>query len=242
MALPSLSTHWNSFLDLLFPPRCVGCRRAGKALCDGCAQRVTPQPLPICPRCGQAQESAGLCPRCASDSENPIAAARACAIYGSPMREAIHALKYEGRRELAPLLARYLCAGFTTSMPVAGREVITVVAPVPLHPNRVAQRGYNQSALLAENFCASVSLPLNLTLIERVRDTPPQVGKNAAERQVNVANSFRASPTLSGQTLLLIDDVYTTGATLRACAQAARDAGAVAVYALTLARPLLAES
>lgn len=241
MALPSISAHWSALLDLLFPPRCVGCGRAGMALCDACAQRVQPQPAPICPRCGQAQDSTTLCARCASDPANPIAAARACAIYSAPMREAIHALKYESRRELAPLLARYLSAAWATAMPEEARETVTVVAPVPLHQNRLAQRGYNQSALLAQHFCAANTLPLDLKLIERVRDTPPQVGKNAAERQVNVADSFRAAPSIAGQSLLLIDDVYTTGATLRACAQAARDGGALGVYALTLARPLLAE-
>ncbi len=182
-----------------------------------------------------------LCARCAADTENPILAARACAVYGAPMREAIHALKYEGRRELAPLLARYLRAGFVASLPETVRQSVTVVAPVPLHINRLAQRGYNQSALLAQEFCSAMGLHCEVALIERIRDTPPQVGKNATERQSNVADSFRAAYATQGKTVLLIDDVYTTGATLRACAQAARDAGACAVYALTLARPLLPE-
>lgn len=241
MALPSFVSLKTSLLDLIFPPACVGCGRAGAFLCDGCAQRVTPQPSPICSRCGQAQESATLCARCAADPANPIIAARACAVFDTPMREAIHALKYEGRSELAPLLARYLSAGYATAMPASARRAIGVVAPVPLHANRIAQRGYNQSALLAEHFCAANALNLDMTLLERIRDTPPQVGKNAAERQTNVADSFRATPGVAGQTILLVDDVYTTGATLRACAQAARDAGALGVYALTLARPLLQE-
>lgn len=241
MARPALAPYWSAFLDLFFPPACTGCGRAGVALCDGCAQRVMPQPHPICPRCGQAQVNAQLCGRCLRDTANPITAARACAVYTSPIREAIHALKYESRRELAPLLARYLVAGFMDSMPESARAEFTVVAPVPLHANRVAQRGYNQSALLAEHFCAARALPLDLALLQRIRDTPPQVGKNAAERQRNVADSFRASPAVAGQTILLIDDVYTTGATLRAVAQAARNGGAIAVYALTLARPPLEE-
>jgi len=231
-----------SLLNLLFPPRCVACRRTGQLFCDGCAQRVQPIPAPVCPCCGQPQSHPDLCPSCLALPEDARLIARACAIHASPLREAIHAFKYEKQPQLAPLLARYLHAGYTNALMSSIQGGVSAIAPVPLHPNRERSRGYNQSALLARAFAQRTGLPLNETLLQRVRDTQPQVGKNYSERQENVADSFTADPAVAGMTLLLIDDVYTTGATLRACAAAARRSGARAVHALALARPLLPET
>lgn len=229
-------------LDLLFPPRCVACGRAGQLLCDTCAQRVAPVPAPYCPRCGQPQSNDHICPSCTSLQSNPLTLARACAIFQSPLREAIHALKYENMPQLAPSLTRYLHAGYAHHLVSSIHTPVSAILPVPLHANRQHQRGYNQSALLARHFTLRTGIPLREDWIVRTRDTEPQVGKNYRERQHNVADSFTATVPLAGMTLLLIDDVYTTGATLRACASALRAAGAQEVYALTLARPLLPEA
>lgn len=165
--------------------------------------------------------------------------ARAAALYEEPMRGAIHALKYEGQVGLAPLLARYLVAELLRDEWQPALKDLHAVVPVPLHAGRLAARGYNQSELLAAALCSRMQLSLRPGWIVREKETRPQVGLNAVERQANVAGSFRANPCVAGRTLLLLDDVYTTGATLRACAQAAANAGARTVYALTLARPLL---
>jgi len=229
----------TSLLDLLFPPRCVGCRRAGSLLCDHCAQTVRPLAPPLCPRCGQPQQMASLCRVCARLEQNPLTMARGCAAHAGVLRAAIHALKYDNEPRLAPLLGRYLVAGFAGAEWDSVRGRIDAIAPVPLHERRQAQRGYNQSELLARHLALATEIPLQLTWLTRTRDTQPQVGKNASERQINVADSFHASQACTGHTLLLVDDVYTTGATIRACAQAALQAGARAFYAITLARPLL---
>lgn len=226
----------TTLLDLVFPPRCCGCRRVGRLLCDTCAQRVEPIPDPICPCCGQPQRQTQLCHSCATLDENPVTLARAVAVHATPLRETIHAFKYRKQPQLSPLLARYLCAGYTQLFVSSIRARLSAIHAIPLHPNREHTRGYNQSLLLARDLCRQMRLPLCEDALVRIRDTEPQVGKNHAERQRNVADSFRATRDLTGSTLLLIDDLYTTGATLRACAHAARDAGAVEVYALTLAR------
>jgi ComF family protein len=210
--------------------------------CDACAQRVQPIPAPFCPRCGQPQDDARPCASCSALQENALAGARASAIFSSPLREAIHAFKYEKQPQLATILARYLYAGYANLLMSAISDRVSAIVPVPLHPNRERQRGYNQSALLARAFALQTELPLYEGLLSRTRDTQPQVGKNYRERHANVAESFCAEPGVAGMTMLLIDDVYTTGATLRACAAAARAAGAREVYALTLARPLLPEA
>jgi ComF family protein len=162
---------------------------------------------------------------------------RAAALHTHPLRAAIHALKYGGRPELAPLLARYLSAVFVDAPWSRLAQPIDLLVPVPLHPQRQQARGYNQAELLARAFGASVALPVETAWLHRVRDTRQQVGLGPRERHANVTDAFYAEDALAGRVLLLIDDVCTTGATLRACAAAAHTAGAQAVYALTLAMP-----
>jgi ComF family protein len=151
------------------------------------------------------------------------------------LREAIHAFKYENRPELGPSLARYLVAAFAQA-PWPG-VVLDAVVPVPLHVERLAERGYNQAERLATPFGAATGLPVVPDWLARTRFTQQQVGLGPVERQANVDGAFTAATAVAGRQLLLIDDVLTTGATLRAAAQAARAAGAVAVYGLTLALP-----
>jgi len=222
----------NAFLDLIYPPTCGGCRRAGARFCQRCLAQV--QWLdggPTCSRCGRPDPDGELCPQCRR-SPPELDALRSAAFFTGPLREAVHAFKYTGRTDLAEPLAG-LMATFWQRAPLPA----DVVVPVPLHPARERERGFNQAASLARAFAAQVGLPLAAGGLVRVRDTPPQVGLNAQERQANVRGAFRAGPEpLPGRRLLIIDDVCTTGATLEACAAALLAAGCDAVYALTLAR------
>ncbi len=224
-------------LDLLFPPQCAGCRAPGSEFCDRCAQHVEPVPDTICARCGRPQAHAvRLCADCQA-TPSPLALSRAAALHTEPLRQAIHALKYEDRPQLAGPLGRYLVAVFQQDPWQSIADRIDAVVPAPLHADRLRERGYNQSELLAAALCDACGLALRPEWIARVRATRQQVGLNAAERRHNVAGAFRSDGNVIGKTLLLVDDVYTTGATLRACAQAARAAGAQQVYSLTLAIP-----
>lgn len=237
-----MNTLLAAALDLVFPESCVCCGRAGSLLCDRCAQAVVPLPRPVCLRCGQPDVQHPLCARCIAAVDDPIAMARAAALHEEPLRSAIHALKYENHPGLAALLYRYLVAALDHEDWKTILPRIDAVCPVPLHPARVTQRGYNQSALLAEPLAAVFGWPYQGEWLVRHRDTPPQVGLSASDRLLNVANSFAAVKPLPGATILLVDDVYTTGATLRACAVAARQAGAADLFAVTLARPRLPAS
>jgi ComF family protein len=226
-------------LSLLFPPRCVGCGRIGAEFCAVCAQAVEATPYPQCGRCGLHLPSPTLrCPNCARYKNHSLVYTRAAALHTSPLRDAIHAFKYESQPTLAPLLARYLVAAYAGAPWSKLPQAITAVVPVPLHEQRLAERGYNQAQLLAESFCRVVGLPVQPAWLERIRETRQQVGLGPSERRANVAGAFAATSAVAGQCLLLIDDVYTTGATLRACAESALAAGSHAVYGLTLARPV----
>jgi ComF family protein len=236
---PWLLRLGNACLDFFFPPVCAGCQRLGEPLCAACAQQVEPVPATLCARCGHVQaRSVAMCAACAAHRhENKVRLRRAAALHTTPLREAIHALKYEQRPELAAPLARYLVAAYAGEPWRTLPQPIDAVVPVPLHAARLAERGYNQSLLLAAAFCARTGLPLQAGWLERVRSTRQQVGLGPQERYQNVAGAFAAAAQVAGQTLLLVDDVCTTGATMEACAAAAMVAGANAVYGLALAMP-----
>jgi ComF family protein len=225
-------------LDMLFPPRCVLCQRFGYDLCPACAQLAEPVGDLICARCGRRQSAPiACCAHCQEQGEQPLRLVRAATIHAGPIREGIHNLKYENRPELAIPLARYLVATFAQAPWPHLRTAIDAVIPVPLHAQRLQERGYNQAERLASAFCQRVGLPLRPHWLQRQQATRSQVGLNRTERAQNVAEAFVADRTVYGRTLLLIDDVYTTGATLNECAAAAHAAGAACIYALALAAP-----
>lgn len=152
--------------------------------------------------------------------------------YAGPLREALQAFKFAGRRSLARPLARLL----VECCPEGPETGVVAIVPVPLAPRRQAERGYNQAALLAEGVGAAWRVPLRSRWLRRTRATRPQSDLGAAERRANVAGAFVAAPQVAGRSVLLIDDVVTTGATLAACAAALRAAGARVVGALAVAR------
>ena len=158
---------------------------------------------------------------------------RGVVFYGGSIDSAIQALKYEGLKQLAAPLASYL-TGYLENHPIA----FDALVPVPLHPDRLTTRGYNQSDLLAECVGKARNIPVRTDLIIRTRDTKPQVHLKRSERLENVHQAFepaQAAP-LNGETILLIDDVCTTGATLEANSVALKASRARSVWALTLAR------
>ncbi|MBN1285573.1 MAG: ComF family protein [Anaerolineae bacterium] len=153
----------------------------------------------------------------------------AAGVFEGVWRQVIHAFKYEGQHTLTQALA----ARFP--LPDRRLEAALIVA-VPLHPNRLRWRGYNQSALLVDALVARTGWPAANAALVRCRDTRPQVGLSAAERWRNVQDAFRADrAVVAGRDVVLVDDVFTTGATLSAAAEALRQAGAATIWAMTLA-------
>ena len=228
-------------LAVLVAPRCLGCHlplefpTAGP-VCASCWGAIPALAPPLCRRCGDTlgHPSPLLCTRCRRTPPGPVTAARAAGEYAGALRQLIHALKYDGRRSLAAPLAAL--------MRERGREVLdgaTVAVPVPLHWSRRWQRGFNQAEALA----ARLGLPVCRALARR-RPTRAQFGLPAARRHRNVRGAFgparwragRARSRLKGAVVVLVDDVATTGATLRACAEELKRMGAREVRAITAAR------
>lgn len=222
----------RALLDLLFPPRCVSCRRGGGWFCADCRARIEPLPSPVCDLCGRPR-AAARCSFCAIHAPQ-IDGIRAVAFFEHHLRDAIHALKYEHRPELAPILG-CLLSDYLARLTWRVDELIAV----PLHRERERARGYNQARLLAQSLASGHHLPIWDDALARTRATRPQVELNARERRVNVQDAFDASPRVAGTHIVLIDDVCTTGVTLEACSIALKARGAQAVYGLALARPRL---
>ena len=165
----------------------------------------------------------------------PFDRARAVAVYDDVARRLVHGLKYRDRLELARWMAGWMAR--------AGAELLDkadIVVPVPLHRRRLWWRRYNQSALLAHALAVKAGKPLANDVLIRIRATAQQVGLSAEERDRNVRGAFRMTaegkPAIAGRRVLLVDDVYTTGATVRAGTRALIRAGAVGVDVLTFAR------
>ena len=240
----SLRTAWLYALDALFPPRCGGCARfCGPIFCEKCAPRLRPIEDPCCARCGKTFDSlamsAEICAHCREHSPS-FESARACWAFQEPARGAIHRFKYQRRFAMAPRFAHLMMQTPAVRAQI-GEWQPQCLVPVALHASRARARGFNQSALLARELGWLCDLPA-LDLLKRTRATPPQVGLDLKERRRNVRAAFAIdealwhSANLAGARVLLIDDVFTTGATINECARVLLAAGVGAVGALTIAR------
>jgi len=221
---------WSA-VDWIYPPNCGGCNKPGERWCDDCQRQAAPMRESICSVCGNFIDSGNLCSRC-SVALPPYEALRSWGIFVGPLRQAIHRLKYRHDIALGEALSHYL-----TELYQLMGWTVDIVIPVPLSHSRQVERGYNQSALLALPFALSCGLSFQPKAIQRIRNTRSQVGLHAHERIENVNGAFSAKKDIVyGKTILLVDDVTTTGATISSSAQALVEAGAKAVYGITLAR------
>lgn len=221
----------SALLDLAFPPHCAACGRLGAWFCGDCMGEIGSFDLPVCVQCGKPLDEPGSCAGC-EETASYLAGRRAVAPHVPPLSRAIHLFKYQGNRVLAEPFGEILTR-YWQQQPLPAHLIV----PVPLHPARLRQRGYNQSLLLAKALAARIALPLHADALSRERNTRSQVGLSREDRWANVWGAFRCqSEEFRGADVLLVDDVYTTGATLEACAAALLEAGVNAVWALTLTR------
>ena len=230
-------------LDLVYPRACAACGAALDSRHDGhvcwdCLGELQVVAAPLCRWCGDpAAGEVGVeytCSWCVR-TEPAFDRARSAVRFRAGVRPVIHALKYGQAAGLAADLMPLLEACVRTHY---ARVEFDGVAAVPLHHRRERERSYNQSALLARRMARRLRVPCFDACVRRVRATPSQTNLNAQERKANVRDAFAvAHPEwLEGRTLLLVDDVMTTGATVHECARTLKGAGAAAVYVATVAR------
>lgn len=237
----------DGVLNLLYPESCLVCadavaRSQNCGVCRRCREKILQLRITgsVCPACGLPYRGfdgggeAHLCGRCTL-SLPPYSGARAYGWYGSELSRIIQALKFEGRQNLARLLTPLMAE---TLLEAWDLREIDLVVPVPLHPKRQRERGYNQAALLARGLAQQVGLPFRPAALARMRCTLPQVGLSDPERARNLRHAFWSPPSskIMDLRILLIDDVMTTGATVASATEALLAAGALRVTVLTAAR------
>lgn len=234
---------FRALLDIFFPPLCLACKSfvpdsTEILLCTACREKIIPIQSPLCPVCGipfhTEQGMDHTCGECAT-THRPFTAARSAVVFGGPVQELIHRLKYGKKTHLSRPLALLTARRVVPFIAESGAEL---VVPVPLHRKRLRQRGFNQSVLLAGVLAKSWHLPLSRNNLRRIRWTEPQIHLPVADRIRNVRGAFAVKdPTqIEGKRLVLVDDVYTTGSTVTECAKVLRNAGAEEVYVVTVAR------
>jgi ComF family protein len=229
----------SAILEFFLPRLCLFCgaavgEEAEVAVCPECEGQMEWVESPLCTCCGAVFASRDgadrVCGDCAADPP-PFIRARAAAVYDGPAAQAVKRFKFTRQMAYLPVLQHWLKRPRCLEL-VADADLMV---PVPLHPKRLKQRGFNQALLLARTF---PEVPLGREAVVRLRHTVPQVELKPKERRDNVKGAFAVpDPALvKGKNVLLLDDVYTTGATVRECAKVLLKAGALRVHVLTVAR------
>lgn len=213
-------------------------KAGGKVICRDCLDSLRPDRSPHCPVCGRFFDGAGgphVCGPCLNRTP-PFTRHRSYAKYAAQAKDVVLLFKYRGHeplgRALAGLIDREL--GLEEDL----WNGVEAVVPVPLHPGKLRRRGYNQAAVLARHLAKLRGLPFVGNRLLKTRNNPAQMSLDAAEREANVRGAYlvKKPGPLDGRVVLLVDDVFTTGATVAECSRVLLQAGAVEVRAITFAR------
>ncbi len=234
---PPLSEWVEAILKLAYPPRCLFCRsllaaETAEPLCRRCRPYFSQGGM-LCLRCEQFYCLSAPC-ACPAAPEGPLEGMFALSRYEGEWRRMLHRLKFEGQRQLARPLGRWLGGMLQeTGWPLG------LVVPLPLHHRREARRGFNQAELIGRHAARALGLPLS-TMLVKTRATPPQTGLSRSERRANVAGVFALGPAEPrAGAVLLLDDIYSTGATLREAAAVLHQRGFLVYGAVIAYNPRL---
>ncbi|MBQ7884585.1 MAG: ComF family protein [Clostridia bacterium] len=233
--------RFEKFKNLMFPRgfSCICCSHEifedDKHICDECYNNLAFLKGNLCNRCCEPTGLDFLCNRCSSRElyfEKVVSPFE----FDGFVKNAIHGLKYSNKTFYAEFLSEYMAKAY-----VDHKLTCDIVVPVPLCRKRLKQRGYNQAELLAKGFCKKLNLPLLVNVLVRVKQTPTQVSLNISERLKNMKDAFSVTSNdqIKGKTVLVIDDVFTTGATIAECSKTLLHAGAKRVYAVTAGHTVL---
>lgn len=223
------------FLNMLYPKKCPMChqilKQKNSLICSGCAGKIRPNVEPLCKKCGRpVKTEEEYCQDCRRE-QHYFSEGRSIFSYGEMWRQSLVRFKYYGCREYGDFYAKV--------MSIYGKKYLErwrpqLIVPVPLHPRKKRNRGFNQAAYLAERLSGFCGIPWREDVVRKVRNTRSQKKLNAAKRRQNLKNAYQVTADITGLSVLVVDDVYTTGSTMDAMAQCLLEAGAKEVYFLTV--------
>lgn len=228
----------NLFLDLFFPKKCLGCGKADIYICNDCFNKIEINPNNTCFFCGKITWQGKICLEC--KKENYLDRLIFVTEYANPLiRELIKSLKYHFVQELAKPLSKLLIKTLENfNLTFLPKEDFLII-PVPLYKSRERFRGFNQAELLAREISDYFKIPISINVLKRKLHTYPQAKiKDMKKRKKNLENIFETNPeeSVAGKTIILIDDVITTGATLIEAAKILKQSNAKEVWAITIAK------
>ncbi|OQB05404.1 MAG: DNA utilization protein GntX [bacterium ADurb.Bin212] len=223
----------NFLLDLVYPKLCINCGKYGSFLCFNCYEKIDPCHTDLCFYCGRISKHGEICPLCKKKYKPYFRSVRWCGNYSGVLKEIIHHYKYDGIIELSEVLSQLAYNRIINCV----NQKQPIIVPVPIHRSKEQMRGFNQSELIARKLSELCGNNGGLALV-RIKNTATQVGLSKLQRASNVAGSIvcRDGELVRSKTVLLVDDVATTGATLNECAKVLRASGAKRVEAVVLAR------
>jgi ComF family protein len=240
--VPTLQRVFQGLADVIFPPQCMACgavlHEQHWSFCPDCFSQIGFLDSPLCVLCGEhfsePGESNHMCGACLLASP-PFSIARAVGEYERVLMDVIHRFKYGGKISLGERLGEFMADFRYPSLAIAD---YSLVMPVPLHPRRLRQRGFNQAMVLAREISRRFALRLDFLSLRRIVFTEPQVGLGRDMREQNIKGAFQVADArrIKDERIILVDDVYTTGSTVKECARILMKNGAKEVAVLTLAR------
>ncbi|MEN6355531.1 MAG: ComF family protein [Armatimonadota bacterium] len=228
------SNLFSGMLDLVYPSYCLACGRADDDyLCAECIEMIDVVGDMYCHKCAMPCE-ANICADC-QNREFSFDFAGSAGLYEGVLRKAIHALKYDMHLAIVEQLADLMIRCYPHRQ-LNGN--VDMVVPIPIHRNRLVERGFNQSEELGRLLCKRISVPLEINALYRIKNTRHQVSLPQDERMLNIKGAFAVQrpDLITGKRVLLVDDVFTTGSTLNEAAKMLKEAGAQSVFVYTLAR------
>lgn len=221
----------DGILSVLFPLYCVDCGAEGAWCCEDCLEMIARTAVLKCPLCGKEFPAGRTCAKCAN--RTGLSGLIAAASYADPgVRRLVKALKFDGALGVLPIINRLAVHG--RGVVVAAVPAGAIVVPMPLHGKRERVRGYNQSEMLARNLFTGFYIEAGR--LKRIKNTVPQTELKDEARLTNISGAFGAERKFNGETILLVDDVYTTGATMNEAARVLKEAGAGEVWGFVIAR------
>ena len=231
--MPYLINPFTTLGNWIYPSICPRCRLAvnkEEGLCKGCRQDLSLNDS-SCPRCSIPSTEGLICGRCLN-AQSPLSESKIPFLYRPPLVKLIHRYKY--RKELP--LARPLGRLFINGSPTLDHTATDLLVPVPLHPSRIRERGFNQSVELARYIGKQLDLPVTTRAVKRIRATPPQAALPLVKRRFNIRGAFCCPEPLSVKSVAIIDDVVTSGATVEALGECLKKSGVETVKVWALAR------